>query len=181
MTMDNDALPGQFDDVEETGSFVEEGWNILKLARLEQAESEFGPSIRWVFYVAPISAPTAPQRMQDGSLYEWYGYSATGLKVKTKSYTWASAFLGRSPAVGESGAAISKAIIGQKARAFLGPNPSPRSKGGTTILKIEPYQAPAQQRPAVAAPAQPAPAAPVPVPTEARSAAEFFGEEAAAF
>ncbi len=147
MVMTNE--PAVFDDVRPGGSPLEDGRYILKIVKLEPADSgQFGPSIKWIFNVAD-AASKAIIRDGQGEPYELYQFSNTKLTTGTKGYVWACAFLNREVQVGESGAQIARDLLGTKAIAIIGPNPKTMR---TCILSIKPFNAAAAAPPPAPAP-----------------------------
>jgi hypothetical protein len=132
-----------FDDVRPGGSPIEDGRYILKVVKLEAADGQYGPSIKWIMNMAD-AATKAIFRDSQGEPYEWFQFSDRKLSTGTKGHMWASAFLGREIQVGESGAQIARDLIGTKAIAMVGPNPKTMR---TSILSIKPFTAGAAAAP----------------------------------
>ena len=112
-----------------TGSPLSSKRYVLKLVRLEVTDhAQYGPGIRWVTNVLDVDGGNVVIRDTDGAEYEFYQTSGTRLQAPapgqkpTKAYKFASGFLGRPIAVGESGRTIAAELIGRKAEAFLAPN-----------------------------------------------------------
>jgi hypothetical protein len=132
-----------FEDVRPGNSPLEDGRYILKIVKLEPAEGQFGPQIKWYFNVAD-AASKAIIRDSQGEPYEWFGYTSTKTNPGTKTHTWASAFMGRELEIGESGSQLARDLLGKKAIAMVGPS-GPNQR--TSILSIKPFVATAAAPP----------------------------------
>jgi hypothetical protein len=100
---------------------------------------EWGPRLKWVFYLADYSNPSAPMYGQDGEPYEFWQTTSTKLSPKSTARPWVEALLARQLGANESGAEIAAALPGKKAVVMIGPN----AEGYTRILSIQPMKAPA--------------------------------------
>lgn len=160
MTQQTDAATGYFDDVTEFVPAFEDGEYILTVVRIEPSDGgKFEPGLKWVFGM--VSRVTGERVLAPNSNepYELFQFSSKKLTPRTKIFPWITAFLGRQPAIGESGVELVRLVLGKSAMAYVGvaaDDPGGRQR----ILTIKPVLTATAPR-AVQAPAPPPEPAPV--------------------
>ncbi len=152
--MSMQAENGYFDDVSEYSDAFEDGEYVLTLVRVESAEGgQYGPSLRWIWTMKSASTgAVVPGLDSSGDLYEWHQYSSTRMTPRVKHYPWVVALLGRAPAIGESGVALVKAVLGKSMFAYCA-RPDGDPSGRQKILKCRPVAISGVDRSAGSAPA----------------------------
>jgi hypothetical protein len=65
-----------------------------------------------------LTGTVVPAIDSSGGTYEWHQYASTKMTPRVKHFPWVTALLGRTPAVGESGAELARACIGKSMLAY---------------------------------------------------------------
>ena len=125
-------------------NFVESGKYIGKVVRTEESdEGGFGPGLKWVWHLATPNPQGKATTLfgTDGEPYEFYQWSSLKLSPRAKARGWVEALLDRPLEDGESGEAISQAIVGKVAMLLIGPQVGEDGQTRMKIMSIEPYRA----------------------------------------
>lgn len=88
------------------------GQYVVSMARLEDADGEFGPQWKWIFEVEQV-IHSNDDEAEDFIGEELHGYTSTGLGPRHKARAWVEALMGQKLDEGE---AVEEAdLIGRKA------------------------------------------------------------------